>query len=208
MKLRDEALRNTSIMTGVVSILLALATSAGAAEPATLKGTVSMQPPGAAKLEDVVVYIEGAVADAKPPTQHASIDQKDQTFVPHVLPVMTGTTVDFRNSDVVLHNAFSNSLPKKFDVGMFPRGETRSVVFDKAGVIDLRCNVHPKMRAYVVVLDTPLFAVPRADGGYSIGGVPPGRYKLRTWHESLKPAEKWVNLNPGEVLNVNLQLEK
>lgn len=208
MRLTNEAPQKTSILAAVVSILLALAAGAGAAEPATVKGTVSVQPAGAAALQDVVVYIDGAIADAKPPAQHATVNQKDQQFVPHVLPVMAGTTVDFLNSDDVLHNAFSNSVAKKFDVGMFPRGQSRSVAFDKAGVVDVRCNVHPKMRAAVVVLDNPFFAVPRADGSFSISGLPPGRYKLRTWNESLKPAEKWVNLNAGEVLNVTLQLEK
>ncbi|HXQ23302.1 MAG TPA: plastocyanin/azurin family copper-binding protein [Candidatus Acidoferrales bacterium] len=208
MRLTDEAPQKTSILAAVVSILLALAAGAGAVEPATVKGTVSVQPAGTAALQDVVVYVDGTIADATPPAQHATVDQKDQQFVPHVVPVMAGTTVDFLNSDDVLHNAFSNSVAKKFDVGMFPRGESRSVVFDKAGVVDMRCNVHPKMRATVVVLDNPFFAVPRTDGSFSIAGLPPGRYKLRTWSESLKPAEKWVNLNAGEVLNVTLQLEK
>jgi plastocyanin len=203
----EVTLERTAIIAGIFSILT-LAAAAGAADPATVKGSVSMQPAGAAAPQDVIVYIEGTFLDAKPPAAHASMNQKDQTFIPHALPVMAGTTVDFLNSDDVPHNVFSNSVAKKFDVGMFPHGETRSVVFDKAGVIDLRCNVHPKMRAAIVVLDNPFFAVPGADGSYSISGIPPGRYKLHSWNESLKPTEKWVNLNAGEVLSVNLQLEK
>jgi plastocyanin len=181
---------------------------ASGADPATVKGTVTIQPKGAARLEDVVVYIEGPAPSGTTGAAHASMDQKDMTFVPHVLPVVIGTTVGFLNGDDALHNVFSNSVAKKFDVGMFPRGETRSVVFDKPGIVDVRCNVHPKMRAYVIVLENSYFAVPGADGSYNIAGLPPGRYKLRVWHESLKPVEKWVNVGGGEVLNVNLQLEK
>lgn len=205
--------RYVSPQMAVIGIVGCLLTSgslqyARAADTATVKGSVSVQPPDAAQSRDIVVYVQGVPAAAPAPTAHVTIDQRDMTFVPHVLPVMVGTTVDFLNTDDVYHNVFSNSVAKKFDVGMFSKGETRSTVFDKVGVIDVRCNVHPKMRAYVVVVDNPYFAVPSADGSYSINGLPAGRYKLVTWHESLKPTEKWVNLNAGEVLNVNLQLEK
>ena len=208
MRSRNETRRKVPIMAGVAAILLACASGAGAADSATVKGTVTVKPAGAARMQDIVVYIEGSVAGTKPPTRHAVIDQKNLTFIPHVLPVMAGTTVDFRNSDEILHNVFSNSVARKFDVGMFGHGESRSVLFDKPGLIDVRCNVHPKMRAVIVVLDNPFFAVPDADGSYSISGLPAGRYKLRAWHESLKPVEEWVNLNAGEVLNVSLPLEK
>lgn len=199
---------SASEVTVVAAFSMLIAMSAHAAEPATLKGTVSVRGDDSVPMQDIVIYIEGTPAEPHAPAGHAAIDQKNMTFIPHVLPVAAGTTVDFRNSDDMYHNVFSNSVAKRFDLGMFGRGETRSTVFDQPGIIDLRCNVHPKMHAYIVVLKSPYFTVPAADGSYMINGIPPGRYQLRTWEERLKPTEKWVNVSAGEVVNVNLQLEK
>lgn len=204
MRSHCRHLAGTTVL--IAAVVLGLQ-SAHAADPATVKGTVSMRGDSAA-VQDVIISIDVPAASPAAPSEHRSINQKDMTFIPHVLPVLIGTTVEFLNSDNAYHNVFSNSVAKRFNVGMFPKGETRSVTFDQAGLVDVRCNVHPKMQAYVMVLKSPSFTVPATDGTYSISGIPAGRYQLHAWHPSLKPIEKWINVSSGEVLQVNLQLEK
>lgn len=138
---------------------------------------------------NAVIYIvktEGA--EFAPPEEHAVIDQKDLTFFPHVLPVLVGTTVDFHNSDDVLHNVFTpDKCAEKFNLGTWPKGETRSYTFKAPGCISVMlCNVHPEMEAFVLALETPYFAVSDEEGNYAIKNVPAGKYTLNIWHERLK----------------------
>jgi plastocyanin len=170
-----------------------------------VKGTVTL-PPDSGSAKDVVVYLEGTIGAPTP--GKATIDQKEMTFIPHVLPVAVGSTVEFLNGDDVLHNTFSNSAAKRFDVGMFKRGESRSVTFDKPGIVELRCNVHPKMHAFVLVLENNYFATPDERGSYQIGGIPAGRYKLRAWHESLPPIETWANLDDATLRSIDLKFTR
>jgi plastocyanin len=138
---------------------------------------------------DAIIYIEkieGKTFEA--PKGHSLIDQKNLTFIPHVLPVVAGTTVDFLNSDDVLHNVFTpDKCAEKFNLGTWPKGEKRSFTFNNTGCTPvLLCNVHPEMAAFVVVLQNPYFAVSKMDGTYTIKGVPTGKYTLTIWHENLK----------------------
>jgi hypothetical protein len=121
--------------------------------------------------------------------------------------VTVGTTVDFPNGDPVLHNVSSASPAKRFDLGMYPQGEARSVTFDSPGVVEIRCNVHPRMSAFVVVHTAPWLAVTDARGGYVIAGVPPGSYGVRVWHESLgeRPATITVREDVVQPLDVRLE---
>jgi plastocyanin len=144
---------------------------------------------GARHAGNAVIYIEkieGQTFEA--PEKHAVMDQKDLTFIPHVLPVIAGTTVDFLNSDEVMHNVFSpDKCANKFNLGTWPKGETRSYTFEEVGCTPVMlCNVHPEMEAFVVVLETLFFAVSEKDGAYTIKNVPPGTYTLSIWHEKLK----------------------
>jgi plastocyanin len=177
---------------------------AGAQNDRIVKGTVTL-PPDSGAVTDVVVSIEGTVGTRTP--SKASIDQKNMTFIPHVLPVVAGSTVEFQNNDDVMHNVFSNSPAQRFDVGMFGRGETRSVTVDKPGVVELRCNVHPTMHAFIVVLENNYFATPDARGNYEISGLPAGRYKLRAWHESLPAVETWANLDDATLRAVDIKFK-
>jgi plastocyanin len=170
-----------------------------------VKGTVSL-PPDSGSVKNVVVYLEGAIGT--PTSAKMTIDQKDMTFIPHVLPIVVGSTLDFVNNDDVMHNVFSNSVTQRFDVGMFPRGESRSVVFDKPGVVELRCNVHPTMRGFVLVLENNYFATPDERGNYQITGIPRGRYKLRAWHESLPPIETWANVDDAALRSIDLEFKR
>ena len=132
-----------------------------------------------------VVYLEKAPGGAfeLPEGGRASMDQRDQTFVPHVLAITVGTTVDFPNSDLTFHNVFSLSKTKAFDLGRYSRGKSKAVRFDRPGVVQVFCDIHSHMSAYILVFAHRYFAVTDQAGNYAIGGVPPGSYTMAVWHE-------------------------
>jgi plastocyanin len=174
---------------GVAAILLALTSLVRGGE---LKGTVKAV--GVKDSADAVVYVDAIPGKSFPaPTAHLLMDQKNLVYVPHVLPVLTGTTVDFRNSDKVLHNVFSpDKCADKFNLGSWPQGQVRSYTFKTPCVATLLCNVHPEMEAYVVALPTPYFAVTDKSGAYCIKDLPDGSYTVRVWHPKLKETSKPV----------------
>ncbi|MFA6569942.1 MAG: hypothetical protein WCT77_01760 [Bacteroidota bacterium] len=160
-------------------------------------------------LQDVVVYIEKISGMQFNPSATPTImDQKEMTFIPHVLPILTGTTVVFPNSDVTRHSVFSSGKIKKFDLGTYEQGAKKSLVFEKAGVIPLLCHVHPEMSAYIIVLETPYFAVTKESGDFIIKNVPTGKYKLTTWHEYAKPKTIEITVIKNKDLNVNFLLDE
>ncbi len=190
----------------VLSLLLFFAIP-GEAQSGTVTGKVRAR--GARHNGDAVVYIEKIPGKAFPaPGNSAALDQRNLTFLPHVLPVLVGTTVAFLNSDDVRHNVFSVSRARRFNLGIYPRGVVKHVTFDKPGVVDLLCNVHSEMSAYVVVVETPYFAVTEKDGDYTIKNVPPGKYVLKTWHERLKPQSKEIQVPTSASVEVNFVLRK
>jgi plastocyanin len=145
---------------------------------------------GAAPREPVdrrraVVYLEaaprGAFEDRDVP--RLRMDQRRETFVPHVLAVMAGTTVDFPNSDSTYHNVFSLSKAKRFDLGRYAQGKSQSVRFDHPGIVRVFCDIHSHMSAFILVFSHPYFAVTEPDGRYRIDNVPPGTYSVAAWHE-------------------------
>lgn len=136
-----------------------------------------------------VVFIERATGGTfPPPTAHAVIDQKGKAFAPHVLPVVAGTTVDFLNGDDFEHSVFSPD-GEKYDLGKWGQGQKRSYTFKRAGVYTQLCNLHPEMIGYVVVLETPLFALADQQGRFQIQNVPAGTWALKVWNERLRPAQ-------------------
>ena len=134
------------------------------------------------------------------------IEQRHETFVPHVLAVAIGTAIDFPNHDPLLHNVFSASPAKKFDLGMYDQGQTRTVTFDTAGVVRIGCNVHPKMEAFVVVHTNPYVGVTDAQGSYTIAGAPAGSYQVHIWHASLAERQVPVVVRDGQVQPLDVQL--
>lgn len=122
------------------------------------------------------------------PTRHTILRQKNKSFQPHLTVVTTGSTVDFPNDDPWFHNVFSLFNGKRFDLGLYEAGSSRTVHFDREGVSYIFCNIHPEMSAVVVVLSTDYFAVPDKQGEFSIGSVPEARYVLHVWSENLQPS--------------------
>mgnify|MGYP003341478430 CR=1 FL=1 len=150
-----------------------------------------------------VVYLEDApAAPAAPPAEHPRLNQSQMVFRPLVLPVTTGTTVDFPNSDNLFHNVFSYSQPKEFDLGRYPRGEMKSVRFDKPGVVNVFCDIHSYMYATVLVFDHPYYALPDDDGNFTIAGIPDGRYTIAYWYGRKKVTSHRITVQAGQTTTV------
>jgi len=120
---------------------------------------------------------------------HATLVQKNKSFSPHLLVVPPGSTVDFPNRDPFFHNVFSLFEGKRFDLGLYESGTTRSVKFDRTGVSYVFCNIHPQMNAIVISLDTPYYAIIGSSGEARIPNVEPGDYQLQVWAEGLNREE-------------------
>ncbi len=175
-----------------------------------IKGKVTAQ--GMRTAENIAVFVDAIPGkDFPAPSQHVVVDQKKMTFIPHVLVVLKGTTVDFLNSDPVGHNVYWPSISgnKKLahNLGTWPQGQKKSFQFNDLGAAALLCNVHPEMSGYVVVVPTPYFAVTGKDGSFEIKDVPPGKYTLKTWSEEGKVTTQAVEVSSGTV-TVDLKVTK
>ena len=138
-----------------------------------------------------VVYVDTIAGKTFPAsTQHVTIDQKGLMFMPHILAVQQGTTVEFLNSDSVAHNVFWPSISgdKKLghNMGTWPQGQHQSFKFDNPGIVPLLCNVHPDMSGYLIVSPTPYFALTDKTGSFKIENVPDGAYTVTAWNEGAK----------------------
>ncbi len=164
----------------------------------TKGGVLSTQPPLA------VVYLEGSFPQpvSLPMKQ---VTQKDLTFIPSLLPVRVGSKVEFPNLDDLYHNIFSYSPAKRFDLGRY-RPDERPIptqVFDKQGLVILRCDIHEHMRGLILVLNTPYFVMTDTNGHFRLDGLPAGHYTLKAWIDSRTTREKPVELKNGETFHVD-----
>jgi len=160
-----------------------------------------------APVPDALVYLIPEGRKPPPPTRHAVLDQKNRMFVPHILPIQTGTAVNFPNSDNVRHQVYSFSAAKRFQLPLYAGTPGAPVVFDKPGVVTLGCNIHDQMSAYLVVVDTPFFAL-TAEGRAELPGLPGGKYDVRVWYAGMRnePAPQPVSFGPNEQKNLALQI--
>ena len=175
----------TGILVCVCAILCAFPARAG-----TVTGHVDLvfsQDPNVRKHLDysgVVVRLEPLdVTPTLPRAKRAEMVQKNKTFIPHVLAITVGTTVDFPNHDPIFHNAFSNYNGQIFDVSLYPPGSSRSITFQREGVVRVFCNIHPAMSAVIAVLKSPYFSVSGKNGSLQFVGVPAGSYRMHVFHE-------------------------
>lgn len=174
----------------------------------TIEGVVECE--GVKNPENVVVYIEEVGGNKyAAPLEHGVVDQVNLTFVPHVIAVQTGTTIDFPNSDPVHHNVFSPpECCKQFNLGTYDVGVVKTVTFDESCEVPILCHVHEEMLSFVLVLDNPYFSVTESDGAFKIENVPPGTYKLKAWHEKLMTVTKDVTVESGKTASVDFFLKK
>jgi plastocyanin len=168
--------------------------------------------PGPRDLSDLrrgVVYLESAPQGAfeERESPRAVMDQQNETFVPHVLAIRAGTSVEFPNSDKTYHNVFSLSKAKRFDLGRYAAGHSKSVRFDRPGVVRVFCDIHSHMNAFIVVFNHPFFDVTDPDGRFRIGNVPPGTYSLVGWYEGEPRVTRSVTLPAGTVVDLELAIQ-
>lgn len=189
--------------------------------PALSSGSHTFQPyagkasslPGHARpprglVTDAVISIDAVpsdVAAALPEYRGArQLAQRDQSFVPRVVSVPVGTEVDFPNQDPIYHNVFSVSPPARFDLGKYPRGQSRRVRMAKAGLVKVFCDIHSDMAAFVVVLPNRAFVRPSEDGSFRLPELPPGRYTLSWWHPDFPGAKREVVVPASGDVNVDV----
>jgi plastocyanin len=155
-----------------------------------------------------VVYLETAPRGAFEQTEpgHAVLDQRNETFVPHMLAITTGTTVDFPNSDRIYHNVFSLSKTASFDLGRYAVGRSKSVRFDKPGIVRVFCEIHSHMSAFILVFSHPFFATTDSDGRYRIDNVPPGNYTVIAWNEGVSSDPAPTGVPSGGVAELDITL--
>jgi plastocyanin len=167
------------------AFIATIAAVAHTASAGTITGTLKMT----GDQQPAFVYVEAATGTFEAPKAHARVDQKGMKFIPYLLPIVAGTTVDFANSDSVNHNVFSPDN-EGYNLGTWKKGELRSYTFKKVGTYTQLCSIHPEMEAFVVVLANPYFAVVDKDGKFTIADVPDGHYVLKAFSKKLKKAEK------------------
>lgn len=199
-------------VSGWIIFILALSLPVNADEQESKTGTIT----GTVKVfrarhsGDVVAYLEGESLKKEypPPEKHSELNQKNLMFIPRVLPILKGTTVDFLNSDDVQHNIFAPGKVEKFNLGTWGLGGARSYAFNKPGEVVILCNVHSEMVAYIIILENPYFFKTEKDGNFRMENIPPGTYQLKTWHEKMKSAPQEVTIAKGEIKEINLELKK
>ncbi|MCC6992152.1 MAG: methylamine utilization protein [Acidobacteria bacterium] len=179
--------------------LTATAVQAGADD---LAGVVTR---GGKPAANVVVWLDAPVsASAAAPRPTVVLDQRNLQFAPHVLAVPVGTPVEMPNSDRVFHNVFSFHDGKVFDLGLYPVGSTRTVVFDRPGLSRIFCNIHPNMAAYVLTVPSPLVAVTDAEGRFTIPGVAAGAHVYHVWRAGAAAVDGTVTAGAGSPVTLRL----
>jgi plastocyanin len=183
-----------------VTMSLAASVSAG-----TVKGRIQVVDKGGKKatdVSDVVVYVDGAKTRPRP--ARATVTMKGKSFLPRVVAVAVGGTVDFPNEDPIFHNVFSVSGENRFDLDLYKRPKSGSWTFQHPGIVRVYCNIHPQMSAVVVVRDNPYFTKAAPDGSFAIEDVPAGKYQLKAWHE--RAGEGSVEITVGAASETTAEL--
>lgn len=175
-----------------------------------ITGKIEVDPGKEKYLANNVIYIDHVDGNFSPPDKHPVMNQIGLEFKPYVMPLLLGTTLDFLNSDDVLHNVFTpDKCADKFNLGTWTKNEIRSHTYEKLGCESvLLCNVHPEMEAYVIVLQNPYFAVSDANGNFQIKNVPPGKYTLKVWNERLNADDQEITVSSTGASKLSFKLSR
>jgi plastocyanin len=155
--------------------------------------------------ERVVVYLEGDRAPRATPVT-ATMTQHGEHFDPEILIVPAGSTVSFPNADPIFHNVFSLSKVREFDLGFYPAGETRSVKFDKPGIVQVYCHLHPEMNASILVVPNAWYTRPTSQGAFSFTGIAAGSYQVVAWHRSAGFFRKQIQVPQNGTVKVSMEI--
>ncbi len=158
------------------------------------------------EISNVVVFIKDARNRETLPAMRATISQRDEAFVPRVIAITTGSTVEFPNFDPYFHNVFSLSRSANFDLGRFPRGDSRVRKFTSPGLVKVYCHIHSHMSASIMVFDHNHFTIPDGEGWFTLDGVIPGSYRLSAWHERIDESVQQIKVDPGGLARVEFSL--
>lgn len=158
------------------------------------------------EIKNVVIYLKGVAFKGVLPPSRQEIRQHNEAFLPRVLAVTRGSTVDFPNGDPFFHNVFSLSSASNFDLGRYPMGRRKSTSFARAGLVKVFCHIHSHMSASILVLDHPYFTIPELDGTFTLPNVPAGRHTIVGWHERIGERTGTVEVRGGAVVSVDLSL--
>ncbi len=185
--------------TGVCALCLTVASVAQAGDVA---GTVTLN---GKPVANVAITLEGS----GPATSlNRRMDQRERTFVPHVMVVPVGSSVTFPNSDTLHHNVYFTFNEKVVDLGTYARGQSKSYKFDKPGLARMLCRIHAEMSAFILVVETNHYDVSAKNGSFKIDKVPPGTYTMKAWHESGAVATQKVEVPASGVVNLDIEVRK
>ena len=193
----------------------------GLALAGKIKGNVKVK--GLRSPANILVYLTKAPSGSMDPSKtNFVMDQRNLEFIPHVMPILVGASVQFPNNDEVDHNIFSMSRTKKFNLGSYKPGDSKAVLFDKPGIVEVRCDVHAEMAAYILVMKNPYFAVTDKKGNFQIpdanylqqaglkeqADLATGKYFIKTWHEKLKTQKEAITITEDGDVTIQLNLKR
>ncbi len=205
----NRACRLLASAAGVLFALAAVSSSA-AESTGTVTGKIRVDLPGIdlSTLGPVVVYLDsvGTPVSFTPPTDEPEISQKGAKFEPSFLLVTNGQTVRIPNDDSIVHNAFSYSRPNAFDLGLYPKGDARTITVREPGPIRIYCSIHKSMNAMVFATPLPWRAIADRAGAFRIDGAPPGHYRAVMWNERLPESAQPVDVAAGQTSNVEISV--
>jgi plastocyanin len=173
-----------------------------------LRGVSAPEPEISRPLDEyaeLVVFLEGDLPSEEKPMR-AELIQQNHRFEPQMLVIPVASSVSFPNADPIFHNVFSLSGVKKFDLGYYPAGQTRTIKFDAPGIVQVYCHLHPNMYAAIVVVPNRWYARPAEDGTFSLKGIPTGSYDVVTWHMSAGFFRRQVHVPANGIVNLDINI--
>jgi plastocyanin len=198
--------QDTGVIAGHVKLTPRIKGRALASTAYPTRAVGEHDPTAVPEIRNVVVYLKDAALRGALPVTRAELRQEHETFLPHVLAITRGSTVDFPNGDPIFHNVFSLSSAATFDLRRYPRGQSRSQTFPKAGIVKVYCNIHSHMSATILVMDNPYFTIPALDGTFELPNLAPGEYTLIGWHERVGERRSAVRVERGRTTTIDLSL--